>query len=89
VQNQLDRYAPQSTYFSNSLPNRQSGDLFPSLTPHPVGNMARDKGRRSGVRVKYGAMARATSIGPWAATGVSANAVRGIPRCDITQRGGK
>jgi hypothetical protein len=33
-------------------------------------------------------MARATSIDPRAATGVSADAARGIPRCGITRRGG-
>jgi hypothetical protein len=35
-----------------------------------------------------GAMARATSIDPRAATGVSADAARGIPRCGIARRGG-
>jgi hypothetical protein len=35
-----------------------------------------------------GALARATSIGPTAATGVSADAAGGIPRCGITRRGG-
>jgi hypothetical protein len=35
-----------------------------------------------------GALARATSIGPRAATGVSADAAGGIPRCGITRRGG-
>src|SRR5262245_50235624 len=35
-----------------------------------------------------GAMARATSIDPRAATGVSADAVRGILRCGITRRSG-
>ena len=35
-----------------------------------------------------GALARATSIGPRAATGVSADAAGGIPRYGITRRGG-
>jgi hypothetical protein len=35
-----------------------------------------------------GALARATSIGPRAAMVVSADAAGGIPRCDITRRGG-
>jgi hypothetical protein len=35
-----------------------------------------------------GASARATSIGPRAATGVSADAAGGIPRYGITRRGG-
>jgi hypothetical protein len=35
-----------------------------------------------------GALARATSIGPRVATGVSADAADGIPRCGITRRGG-
>jgi hypothetical protein len=38
--------------------------------------------------VKVGALARATSIGPRAATGVSAGAAGGIPRYGITRRGG-
>ena len=35
-----------------------------------------------------GALARAASIGPRAATGVSADAAGGIPRYGITRRGG-
>jgi len=35
-----------------------------------------------------GVLARATSIGPRAATGVSADAADGIPRYGITRRGG-
>ena len=35
-----------------------------------------------------GALARATSIGPRATTGVSADAAGGIPRYGITRRGG-
>ena len=36
----------------------------------------------------FGALARATSIGPRAATEVSADAAGGIPRYGITRRGG-
>ena len=50
---------------------------------------ARQIHRRSGVMVKdCGVLARATSIGPRAATGVSADAADGIPRYGITRRGG-
>ena len=35
-----------------------------------------------------GALARATSIGPTAATGISADALGGVPRYGITRRGG-
>ena len=35
-----------------------------------------------------GALARATSIGPRAATGISADAAGGIPRYGVTRRGG-
>jgi hypothetical protein len=98
VQEQLDRYPrnaiPDFRKFSvGILPHPQNGDVFPSLTSvrHPVGEVAHDKiHRKSGVMVKDGgALARATSIGPRAATGVSADAAGGIPRYGITRRDGK
>ena len=65
----------------------QIGDVFPSLTSvrHPVGDVAHDKST-----VGAAALARATSIGPRAATGleVSADAAGGILRYGITRRGG-
>jgi hypothetical protein len=56
---------------------------------HSRGWLAHDKSTvRSGVMVKDGGvLARAISIGPRAATGVSADAASGIPRYGITRRG--
>jgi hypothetical protein len=97
VQEQLDRYPrnaiPDFRNFSvGILPHLQNGDVFTLSYLGPASGRrrgARQIHRRSGVMVKDGgALARATSIGPRAATGVSADAAGGIPRYGITRRGG-
>ncbi|MET4205018.1 hypothetical protein [Bradyrhizobium sp. LA6.12] len=98
MQEQLGRYPRNAipdfrTFSVGILPHLQNGDAFPSLTSvrHPIGDVARQIHHRSGVMVKdCSALARATSIGPSAVTGleVSADTAGGNPRYGITLRGG-
>ena len=96
VQEQLDRYPRNAipyfrTFSVDVLPHLQNGDVFPSLTRSGTRSppCARQIDRRSGVMVKDGGSpARATSIGPRAATGIFANAAGGNPRDGVKRRGG-
>ena len=64
------------------MANRQKGIEGDKGLPPEAAGRAIDE------YLAVGALARATSIGPRAATGVSADAAGGIPRYGITRRGG-